>query len=123
MWEETVMKQSEMADVLDKNTPLYWACTALEATKLCEAQAQITGDIAYKKGYEDAEKKLEDERDKFNYWFNKKDEEIIEASKVGARKVVERLQQVDKHARFGFEDGTLLVYKEDLQVILKGVEK
>ena len=49
--------------------------------KCHEAQAKLTWDIA--------EKAFENERDKFNFWFNKRDEEIKAAEKAGIQKVVD----------------------------------
>lgn len=38
-----------------------------------------------------------------------------------ARKLVEWLEKQDKHQRFGFKDGTLLIYNEDWQELRRQV--
>jgi len=44
---------------------------------------------------------------------------IEQAKEEVAREVVDWLMENDKHNRFGFEDGTLLLYKEDWQAKLQ----
>jgi len=47
------------------------------------------------------------------------EETDMEMYKVVIRKVVDLLKEKDKHNRFGFEDGTILIYKEDWWVMLQ----
>lgn len=91
MWEETVLRKEKIEAIIRRTFPLFELDEEGEedrkatAKELLEAQAQITGDIAYKKGVDDAN---------FEWRAKKVPKVMKQFEKAGARKVVEF---VDEH--------------------------
>ena len=57
----------------------------------------------------------------WDFWHRIYTEGIDIALKAQAKKLVEKIEEKNKYHRFGFEDGTLLIYKEDWQELRRQV--
>lgn len=47
---------------------------------------------------------------------------VEEAKKEGRKELIRELQGLNNYQRFGFEDGTLLIYRENWQELIRELE-